>query len=121
VSLRQKSRDAIVRIIKYQLDSYLRTANADFDMSAQDYNFNFTENVKTADVNDLFKIKDESLTELDVENEAEEGFTSKRNLMDAETRRVFRYNYDLNCLAEKLDNNEQIARVNLDLSDHVAL
>lgn len=37
ISLRQQSRDSLVRIIKYQLDRYLRHANTDFDTDKMDY------------------------------------------------------------------------------------
>ena len=39
VDLQQKSRDAIVRMIKYQLDQYLKHSNANYDIENINYNF----------------------------------------------------------------------------------
>jgi len=40
-SANQKSRDAIVRVIKYNLEQYLKYSNADFEIDGQDYNYNY--------------------------------------------------------------------------------
>ena len=64
VSLRQQSRDSLVRIIKFQLDQYLRQANADYDVNDHDYNYDYSKQPgKTA--KDIFKYVDYSQTDID--------------------------------------------------------
>ena len=74
----------------------MRYANADFEIDAQDYNYNYKENIKHKDVNDLFKVADDSVTEAG--DNYDGGSVTKRNLMDAETRRNYRNTFDLNRL-----------------------
>lgn len=115
VSLRQQSRDSLVRIIKFQLDQYLRQANADYDVDDMDYNYDYSR-MPVKGARDLFKYRENSVT--DVEDDAP---PTARNAMDSDMRRIFRKHYDLNLLAKRMEEQQPIIPIDLNLADHQQL
>ena len=115
VSLRQQSRDSLVRIIKFQLDQYLRQANADYDVEEMDYNYDYSRK-PIRGARDLFKYRDHSVTDAE-----EDGPPTARNPMDSDMRRTFRRHYDLNLLAKMMEEQQTIPHVDLNLADHQQL
>ena len=93
VSQRQQSRDAIVRIIKHQLDQYLSEANGEYDLNKINYNYHFGQNIAGKDmlfIESLFKVNDDDSINDDGE--------MKRVGLDLEIRRIYKKEYDLNKL-----------------------
>jgi len=82
-----------------------------------EYNFYFGENIIGRDwrfTEKLFQVNDE---DSDFgENDYGEPIT-KRSGIDLEVRRIYKQDYDLNKLVQKLESGQPIERRNLDLKD----
>ena len=88
----QKSRDTLVRTIKYQLDRYLKQANADFEIGDIEYDFDY----KTTDGQLSHRTNVETMESLNQFN----------NPIDKEMFKNFHDHYDLNKLAQRLNQEE---------------
>lgn len=107
--MQQKSRDAVVRIIKFQLDQYLKHSNANYDI--ENINYNFLERNAYDHNGDPFRLIDKGEVLNDLSQEIDinldpasdeinmPDFVKKKiSSQEAEIMLQFRQMYDLNIL-----------------------